>query len=121
MNSGSYRLHILLGRDETIVVGALGKVFFPKGLYIYSGSAMKNLEQRIERHRRKEKPLKWHIDYLLSKKSSKIVKVETFPSEKKEECERNLELLNKPGAWLPVIGFGSSDCRKCPAHLIGIR
>lgn len=24
------------------------------------------------------------------------------------------------GATMPVAGFGSSDCRRCPAHLVGL-
>ena len=30
------------------------------------------------------------------------------------------DLLELPGASVPVPGFGSSDCRACPAHLVAL-
>ena len=82
---------------------------------------MRNLFPRLERYFKKDKPKKWHIDYLLASVHANIIKVEFFPSEKREECLKNQEILSLPGAWIPVIGFGSSDCSKCPAHLIAIK
>ena len=121
MNSGSYRLHIRVKKNISLQVGALGTIKFPKGDYFYTGSAMKNLRQRIERHKQKAKPQKWHIDYLLANEFVKIIKIEIFPSETREECEKNREILNLPNSWIPAKEFGSSDCRTCPAHLVGVR
>lgn len=120
MNSGCYQLKIKIKQDISLKVGALGICNFSKGDYIYTGSAMKNLSKRIARHQRKEKKLRWHIDYLLVHPKVELVKVYTYPSEIKEECFYNQLLLNEK-AEIPVKGFGSSDCKKCPSHLVGIK
>lgn len=117
INSGSYRLHILVNREVELKIGALGNFPFPAGYYIYSGSAMRNLKQRLERHIRLEKSLKWHIDYLLSANNVKIIGIDEFPSENREECIRNSSLLKLPTARIVAPKFGSSDC-KCVSHLI---
>jgi len=120
INSGSYQLIIHIKKDRKIQIGALGEFNFLKGYYVYTGSAMTNLKQRVERHKRKIKKIKWHIDFLLADKYVKIIDIKLFPSIKKEECIHNLRILKNLGAYVPVKGFGSSDCRRCPAHLIGL-
>ncbi|MCK5261617.1 MAG: GIY-YIG nuclease family protein [Thermoplasmatales archaeon] len=108
---GSYLLLMELKNTETIPVGKLGKIDFKEGFYIYAGSALNGLDQRIQRHLRKQKKMHWHIDYLLNR--AKIVNVFYKQSEVKEECfiaktlEKELFILS---------GFGSSDCL-CKSHL----
>jgi sugar fermentation stimulation protein A len=80
---------------------------------------MKNLRQRIVRHKRKDKKLHWHIDYLLAHPEVDLLETITYPSEIKEECIYN-QLLIKNRAEIPVLGFGSSDCKKCPSHLVRV-
>ena len=63
---GSYLLIIKLQDDKKILVGKLGKIAFKKGYYVYVGSAMNGLEQRLQRHLRSQKKFHWHIDYLLN-------------------------------------------------------
>lgn len=92
---------------------------FPKGDYIYTGSAMKNLDKRIALHRRKDTNLRWHIDYLLAHADVELPEIVVYPSEIKEECDYNQLLLNEK-AEVPVLGFGSSDCKNCPSHLLRI-
>jgi Uri superfamily endonuclease len=116
-NSGCYQLKIKVTQNITLQIGALGLCSFPQGDYIYTGSAMKNLAARIARHHRKEKKLRWHIDYLLAHPAVKLAEVVSYPSEIKEECFYNQRLLNEK-AEVPVLGFGSSDCKNCPAHLV---
>ena len=108
---GSYILIIELPRDMEIQIGKLGRIKFQKGFYAYVGSAMNNLEKRIERHIRKEKKLFWHIDYLLE--NVHVREIIYTESSKREECKlaKNLEKY-----FNPVRGFGSSDC-KCNSHL----
>jgi hypothetical protein len=36
------------------------------------------------------------------------------------ECGLLDRLLKAPGAAVPVPRFGSSDCRRCPAHLVAL-
>ena len=110
---GAYLLVVQLKKGSEIEIGSLGKVFFKKGDYVYIGSAMNNLEKRVERHKKKEKKVFWHIDYLLSSPNAELKKVFLKPSKKKEECM----IANKiAGFGTPVIGFGCSDC-KCKSHL----
>ncbi len=61
----TYQLTIHLKNKVTLTIGKLGTFEFPAGHYIYTGSAKKNIEARINRHLSQQKSLKWHIDYLL--------------------------------------------------------
>jgi sugar fermentation stimulation protein A len=120
LNSGCYQLKIKIKQNITLKIGALGLYEFSKGDYVYTGSAMKSLSKRIARHKRKEKKLHWHIDYLLNHPKVELVEIVSYPSEMKEECFYNRRLINEK-AEIPVKGFGSSDCKKCPAHLLKIK
>ncbi len=107
----TYQLMIKLDSDISIQVGKLGFFTFPKGYYIYTGSAEKNMNARIERHLKKEKTLRWHIDYLTSHPASEIIDVRRSDI---EECELN-QLI---GGAVIVPKFGSSDCKShCGSHL----
>ncbi|HRH43709.1 MAG TPA: GIY-YIG nuclease family protein [Pyrinomonadaceae bacterium] len=119
MNSGCYQLKIEIKKDLTLKIGALGICHFKKGNYVYTGSAMKNLSQRIARHQSTDKKLHWHIDYLLANSEVELKKVVSYPSEIKEECQYNQRLISK-GAEALILGFGSSDCKICPSHLVKI-
>lgn len=120
-NRGAYRIYIELIRDIKLIVGALGEFELLSGVYVYTGSAMRNLEARVARHLSSEKKIRWHIDYLLARPEAKIVKTELFPSDVKIECDLNLEILSNTGSKIPIPKFGSSDCSGCPAHLIKIQ
>lgn len=108
---GIYILVISVDADESIKVGALGKISFEKGIYLYVGSAQNNLEKRIQRHMRKDKTKRWHIDYFLN--IGKIDGVYYMQAPKEEEC-RTAGILQEK--HLPIKGFGCSDC-KCNGHL----
>jgi Uri superfamily endonuclease len=97
-------------------VGALGTLTLKSGLYAYVGSAQANLEQRINRHLRKEKRLFWHIDYLLDNAAAKVVNVFYKEADKTGECAAAKELSEKGE---PIDGFGCSDC-ECRSHLFRI-
>ncbi len=107
---GSYVLVIENKKDQNIQIGKLGNIFFKKGFYAYVGSALNGLEQRINRHKRTDKKLHWHIDYLLNK--TDIVDVFYKESEEKEECRIAKSFLNLDS----IKGFGCSDCN-CESHL----
>jgi Uri superfamily endonuclease len=55
--------------------GKLGKVAFQPGLYIYTGSAMAGLRDRLLRHPSDQKKRRWHIDYFLNDKQARIKKI----------------------------------------------
>lgn len=63
-NSGSYAIILYLNDDCYIDIGKKGRYYFETGYYIYAGSGIRNLIQRVDRHFKKDKALKWHIDYL---------------------------------------------------------
>jgi Uri superfamily endonuclease len=119
IDSGCYQLKIKIISNISIDIGALGLCSLKKGDYVYTGSAMKNLRHRIERHKRKDKKIHWHIDYLLANPLVQLIDVIIHPSEFKEECKFNQLLISK-GAEVPVKGFGSSDCKVCQSHFVRI-
>ena len=51
----SYQLFINVTKEINLQVGKLGKFIFPVGSYVYTGSAKKNIDKRIERHLSKKK------------------------------------------------------------------
>jgi Uri superfamily endonuclease len=108
---GSYLLVMELQNDTSVIVGKLGPIHFQKGCYVYVGSALNGLEQRIQRHLRTQKKVHWHIDYLLP--FTEVVNVFYKESGRREECriaqafEKNLS---------NITGFGCSDC-SCKSHL----
>jgi Uri superfamily endonuclease len=108
---GSYILVIQLKEDQKIQIGKLSRIHFSKGLYVYIGSALNGLEQRLNRHLRKGKKNHWHIDYLL--KHGNVIDIFYYESNSKEECNYAKKFEEK---LLPILNFGSSDC-KCKSHL----
>jgi len=113
---GVYVLIISVGKGIRVNVGALGSVFFERGLYAYVGSAQTSLEKRIERHLGKAKKKYWHIDYLLDDDAVRVVKVFCKEAGKSEECKIAGKLSEKGVA---VRRFGCSDCG-CVSHLFRI-
>jgi sugar fermentation stimulation protein A len=109
---GSYLIVLKLPRDRRIEVGSLGKILFRKGWYIYAGSAMKDLTQRIARHQRLTKKKHWHIDHL--REHALFVAGIPIRSSVDRECEIAAAFA-KIAEW-QVPGFGSSDC-SCASHL----
>lgn len=115
MQSGIYHLLIYLEKSQKIQIGKLGKFNFPAGYYVYTGSAMNGLENRIARHLREDKKLHWHIDYLLQ--HAEVTDVITHITDKPMECKYNQIIANLSDARIIVPKFGASDCSKCISHL----
>ena len=101
-------------RRLEITVGALGPVTFERGWYAYVGSARRGRDARVARHLRREKPLRWHADYLFAAVPPRLAWLVDGPL---TECELAGVLAAQPGASRPVRRFGAGDCR-CPGHLI---
>ncbi len=112
---GSYLLILILKRSRKIPIGKLGVLRFRKGFYIYVGSAMVRLSQRVERHRHLRKRPHWHIDALRAK--SQFHSALMIRSSTRLECEI-AEALSGISEW-SVRGFGCSDC-SCKSHLFGM-
>jgi sugar fermentation stimulation protein A len=113
---GSYLVLLHLSRTRVLQIGRLGRVRFPKGFYLYVGSAMANLSKRVERHRRLHKRVHWHIDRL--RPHARFVEALPIRSSDRLECElaRAVEGI---ASW-SIPGFGCSDCR-CGSHLFGMK
>ncbi|MFC1762835.1 DUF123 domain-containing protein [Planctomycetota bacterium] len=111
-DQGVYIAVFLLLKEQRITVGKLGCFCFKAGIYFYVGSAQRNLSARLERHARKEKPLRWHIDYLSIQ--ADMIGAITVPGTREQECKLAEELGQMHE--LAVPDFGSSDCR-CEGHL----
>ena len=109
--TGSYILLIELPEEKTISVGRLQSVHFHQGGYAYVGSAMGGFKSRLNRHVKKNKKPRWHIDYLLQEAVIKDILL--CQTEHRIECTIAQSLKPRLDS---VPGFGSSDCR-CQSHL----
>lgn len=107
----TYQLVIEVAAPVRVCVGRFGTFDFPAGHYIYTGSARRNIEARINRHLSVTKKVHWHIDYLLAAPGVCVREVLRHGT---AECVVNQQTI---GA-IPVAGFGASDCRSdCGSHL----
>jgi Uri superfamily endonuclease len=88
------------------------------GLYAYFGSARGpgGLAARVGRHLRAGRRPHWHIDRLLAR--GEVVRVLVWPEG--DECRWRAGVQADRRASVPLPGFGSSDCRACPAHLLSV-
>lgn len=117
-NSGVYILEIYARRRFSLNLKKYSGKLFSKGYYYYTGSAQKNLRQRLNRHLLKSKKIYWHIDYITVHEETRIVRIYKYP-----ECSKSLEcFLSREISFLKEIeiaanGFGNSDCNKCRTHL----
>ncbi len=113
---GTYILWLFLHNYKRIQVGSLGTFDFMAGYYAYIGSALGpgGLAARLKRHFTRDKPLRWHIDYL-------TVQLKPFGAwyindqKRWEHLWANAFQVNSE-ALMPAKGFGATDCR-CPSHL----
>jgi Uri superfamily endonuclease len=90
----------------------------PRGNYLYLGSAYGpgGLPARLRRHLRADKRLHWHVDHLTI--AGTVERVFALPNGC--ECDLVDHALKLPAIHAPIAGFGSSDCRRCTAHLLAV-
>lgn len=112
---GAYVLDLRLARPCAFETRLLGPVELPAGRYFYAGSARGpgGLRARVSRHFRRNKSLCWHVDHLTGKAAQ--IGVVAVPGG--HECVLAARLLSLDKISVPLAGFGSSDCNRCPAHL----
>ncbi|MFB6283722.1 MAG: DUF123 domain-containing protein [Halobacteria archaeon] len=115
-DGGCYVLCIELTEEACIEIGALGKLGFDPGFYLYVGSAFGpgGLE-RIERHRDvsmgRNDTRMWHLDYLNGFPETVWRTVWCYEGD--VECSLASILDER---FDGVYGFGCSDC-DCNSHL----
>ena len=108
-------------RHETLAVGALGTVHLERGWYAYVGSARRGRGARVARHRRTDKPLRWHADYLFARHAASLAwTFDLAPAAlgQPAECLLAGALLGcESRARQGPPRFGASDC-VCAGHLL---
>ena len=111
---GTYALLIRLDQAANIEVGRRGTFAFPPGYYLYLGSARGpgGLAARLGRHRRRDKTLRWHVDYLLQR--AEPVEVWSAVADERLECRWAEAVRRLPGATVVGPRCRASACR-CPA------
>lgn len=115
---GTYALILRCDAAREIEVGRRGPLAVLPGHYVYVGSARGpgGVRARVERHVRRDKPLRWHLDYL----RPVVTPVRLWYAGGTEVLEhRWAEALAALREAVAVPGFGSSDCR-CPTHLFAM-
>ena len=115
---GAYLLILELARPLRLRIATLGRPELPPGRYCYAGSARGpgGLGARVRRHARPAGPIHWHVDHL----ARAATRAGFWAVPGVTECALAEIVREIPGARIPVPGFGSSDCRSCPAHLIAL-
>ena len=113
---GTYALIFSAYQKSHLKIGKLGTLHLKPGFYIYVGSAFGpgGLKARIAHHRRKASRPHWHIDYLGSFLQLIEIWYTYDPTHREHQWAKTLS--GTRGATIPIIGFGSSDCR-CNSHL----
>lgn len=113
--AGAYLLLISVNRLLKLPGRFVGQRL-PPGRYGYAGSAYGpgGIRARCRRHLTRPATRRWHIDWLTG--SADEIQAIAFPGD--TECRLMKALLDRVQASCPLKGFGSSDCKRCQAHLV---
>lgn len=113
---GTYALLLQLSRPAHIQIGKLGAFDFPRGYFVYTGSAhgAGGLGARVTRHWNMAKCLHWHVDYLRA--IARPVGAWYSMEAGDDECAWARILAASIHAKIIAPRFGATDC-DCPAHL----
>jgi len=114
---GAYALLIRLDRPLVLDIGAFAGAVLRRGLYAYCGSAYGpgGLRARVARHMRPGKTPHWHVDCLTAAGMVEDCAIRVGG----RECDL-VDDLAASGGRIVLPGFGSSDCRRCAAHLLAV-
>lgn len=113
---GTYALILRATDGRRLQVGRLGVLHVHPGYYVYVGSAFGpgGVRARVAHHQRVALRPHWHIDYLRSCTYLEYVWY-TYDRQRREH-QWAQEFAGLPGAAVPLVGFGASDCA-CVTHL----
>ena len=116
MDKGIYCLILECTAPQTIRIGALGERKFAPGWYLYVGSALgsgglSRVSRHIRFYREQYRKPKWHIDYLMAARSTRLCKVVCAKTDQDLEC-----VLAAALGGDGIAAFGCSDC-DCATHL----
>ena len=122
--TGRYILVFKIERPLVLQISTLnyGKSFsLDPEYYGYIGSAMGpgGIFSRVSRHIKRDKKIKWHIDYITSHEEVMFLFVYWVNSKNLSECDI-VRVLHKHGLGKAIVrGFGATDS-PCYSHLIHI-
>jgi Uri superfamily endonuclease len=110
---GAYLLLIELTKATDVRLANRRSASLLPGCYLYAGSAYGSggLKARVARHMRRAKLQWWHIDQLTK---NGVPGAWIFPG--CNECD--LVAMNS-ALPVPIVGFGSTGCKRCRSHLLG--
>ena len=108
-----------IARPLSLRIRTLTPVVLPPGWYVYAGNARGRggIRARVMRHLRPGKSPHWHVDRLTE--AAEAILAIAFAGG--HECALVQAPLARPRFQADVPGFGSTDCRLCPAHLSTVR
>ena len=119
---GTYTIVVRCKEAGYSTFGKLGRARLRKGYYLYTGSALGHgavsLERRLERHFRRRKRLRWHVDYLTSRPNCYVTGAVYVVSDIRLECKVNSSLSKELNVSPVLLKIGASDCN-CNGHLLG--
>ena len=119
---GAYALAIKIETPVSLLLPSMPSIKIPPGCHIYCGSARGpgGIRARVGRHLMHEKKVRWHVDQLTipGEIIAVLVAAHSSHSNDQTECDLLERALACVGSKIPVSGFGSSDCKICPAHLV---
>jgi sugar fermentation stimulation protein A len=107
-----------------VMIGRLGQAQIEKGLCLYTGSALgrggSSIEKRVSRHYRKNKRIKWHVDFLTVRPEIVVKMAVCLESSERFECRISQLIISKLHAKPLVLRAGATDC-SCDGHLLFLR
>ncbi len=115
---GAYCVMLDLARAERLPIARLNAPLLAAGRYLYGGSARGpgGMRARLARHLGLEKKNHWHVDHLRA--AARVMGAAGFLQA--GECRLIQRLMELPGVFVPLPGFGSTDCRACVSHLVSL-
>ncbi|PKR55886.1 GIY-YIG nuclease family protein [Thalassospira marina] len=118
--AGAYILAIAVRQPVTLTQRQFAHQCLVPGIYFYCGSARGpgGIAARVKRHCATSKKPHWHVDALTTLPTGQVTACLTI--EGGDECRLRAQLCDDFGLIASIAGFGSSDCRDCPAHLLAV-
>ncbi|OKH88983.1 hypothetical protein LF95_02645 [Thalassospira sp. TSL5-1] len=116
--AGAYVLAIALRQPVTPTQHQFANQCLLPGQYFYCGSARGpgGIAARVKRHCAPDKKRHWHVDALTTLPAGQVTAALAVIGG--DECLLRAMLSDEFGLVAAIAGFGSSDCRDCPAHLL---
>lgn len=105
-NAGLYFLLIRLSHPVRLTIRKK-EYSLPAGYYVYTGSAQRNLRQRVHRHCSRHKKNHWHIDYLLE--YAAVVGVRIMADVPRRDEPRYAGEWAALADGIPIPKFGACD------------